>query len=411
MTIRGQLCILFSALLLGLLPLKADTSALTFSLRQLENASQEDLTGQAVVLINGPETPTGRRVAGWSYGICTQGLQIVSAERGENDPCTGEEPAFCDLDLTEEGVVVRVVLGDQKSRWLPEASFQNWEDLRITYRCSSLSCEGGMLEFCRKPIGDLKSPSTVLVEGIPVPPAPGGRRLLRLCAVSERVTVEPILREDGRAAVVFLAQTGVPPCTLSGWSYGLCTDGEVVLEATSSGADTTRGIGGLPPVFEVLDILPGRGVVRAVILDFMLGVEAASFSPQWEDLVVSFQKAPCGTLRLCDSEIGDPPVEAVWNSVNETTIDMLVERSPVLELCWRRGDTNFDGKINLADAINVLSCLFAPAHGVWCPCREDRANPCFEVFNVNGDDRVNIADAIYVLGLIFGRVPPPPPLP
>ena len=78
----------------------------------------------------------------------------------------------------------------------------------------------------------------------------------------------------------------------------------------------------------------------------------------------------------------------------------------VRELCWRRGDTNFDNMLNIADAVNLLSCLFADG-GLWCTCVD---TTCRQVFNVNADDRVNIADAVYLLAYIFAGGPAPPPL-
>ncbi|HAK96920.1 MAG TPA: hypothetical protein DCM87_18510 [Planctomycetes bacterium] len=60
------------------------------------------------------------------------------------------------------------------------------------------------------------------------------------------------------------------------------------------------------------------------------------------------------------------------------------------------GDANGDGTVDVADAIAVLSHLFA-----------DVEAPCPNVINVNGDARVDIADAIYMLSYLFAHGPAP----
>ncbi len=67
-----------------------------------------------------------------------------------------------------------------------------------------------------------------------------------------------------------------------------------------------------------------------------------------------------------------------------------------------RGDPNGDGKINLADALYILSFLFS---GLQPP-------NCMDTADANDDGKVNLSDAIYLLGYLFGhKAPPPPPFP
>lgn len=63
-----------------------------------------------------------------------------------------------------------------------------------------------------------------------------------------------------------------------------------------------------------------------------------------------------------------------------------------------RGDTNADGNCDLADAINLLTCLFFGSGS--CPC--DDAS------DINDDGMVDISDVIYKLGFLFLSGPPPP---
>jgi len=67
---------------------------------------------------------------------------------------------------------------------------------------------------------------------------------------------------------------------------------------------------------------------------------------------------------------------------------------------FKRGDANADGSINIADAIFILSFLFAG----------DTQPVCFDAADSNDDGGVDIADAIAVLANLFGGagdLPPP----
>ena len=55
------------------------------------------------------------------------------------------------------------------------------------------------------------------------------------------------------------------------------------------------------------------------------------------------------------------------------------------------GDTNNDGALNIADAVNVLTYLFGGGS----------QPPCLKAADVNDDDGVNIADAVAILSYLF----------
>ena len=65
-----------------------------------------------------------------------------------------------------------------------------------------------------------------------------------------------------------------------------------------------------------------------------------------------------------------------------------------------RGDSNADGKLNIADAIYTLLYAFA----------EGTAPTCLDTADSNDDGAIDIADAIVVLQYLFveGPVIPPP---
>jgi len=65
-----------------------------------------------------------------------------------------------------------------------------------------------------------------------------------------------------------------------------------------------------------------------------------------------------------------------------------------------RGDSNVDGAVNIADAIETLNGLFV--NGI-------PLSTCADAQDANDDGVVNIADAIFTLGFLFIMGPPPPP--
>ncbi len=75
---------------------------------------------------------------------------------------------------------------------------------------------------------------------------------------------------------------------------------------------------------------------------------------------------------------------------------------PATGVVFRRGDSNRDGAMNIADGIYILQNLFASGPAILCPDAAD----------ANDDEGVNIADAIYILQNLFASgpaVPPPHP--
>ena len=69
-----------------------------------------------------------------------------------------------------------------------------------------------------------------------------------------------------------------------------------------------------------------------------------------------------------------------------------------VEVPFRRGDTNSDGTVNIADAVNTLGYLFG-----------GQAEPeCLEAADANNDNSVNIADAVAILGHLFSNTGPLP---
>ncbi len=64
---------------------------------------------------------------------------------------------------------------------------------------------------------------------------------------------------------------------------------------------------------------------------------------------------------------------------------------------FKRGDTNADGKHNIADAICLLGFLFGPETD---PCKQGVPR-CRDGADANNDGKIDIADAIKILGYLF----------
>ncbi|HAK95620.1 MAG TPA: hypothetical protein DCM87_11600 [Planctomycetes bacterium] len=347
---------------------------------------------------------TARLVQGWSYGVCIQdGIEVVEAVAGADLAAAGATAVA--IDRVAGGITVRVTLTGDLARGLPENGFAAWEDLVIRYRCVPGACMGGMASFCRDPIGGLAVPAEFSVGGVSLSPERGVA--FGACGPSGKVRVDPVYTYEGRVAVVLRADPDVAACPLQGWSYGVCINGDIQVGAMLAGADTIDAKGGVRPDWDMYK-LSERGIARSVIIDVIgpIVVGTDRLIDGWEDFVFSVEGMPCGTIRICDEEVGDPPVDATW-TYKEEGLPMGAANLGARALCWQRGDTNFDGKLNIADAINLLACLFGAGGGPYCACAQAGCRP---VFNANNDDRLNIADPIYLLQYIFLNGPPPPPL-
>ncbi len=71
-------------------------------------------------------------------------------------------------------------------------------------------------------------------------------------------------------------------------------------------------------------------------------------------------------------------------------------------IAFIRGETNLDERVNIADAVYILSYLFTGG---------DEPS-CLDAADANDDGAVNVADAVTILSFFFlGADPPPPPFP
>ena len=65
--------------------------------------------------------------------------------------------------------------------------------------------------------------------------------------------------------------------------------------------------------------------------------------------------------------------------------------------CDLAGDANNDGKVNVGDAVYIITYVF----------RGGPAPPCMQEGDANGDGKVNVGDAVYIITFVFRGGPPP----
>ena len=70
-----------------------------------------------------------------------------------------------------------------------------------------------------------------------------------------------------------------------------------------------------------------------------------------------------------------------------------------IETLFRRGDADSDGALDIADAVTVLTYLFAGGE----------AFDCMDTGDANDDGQIDIADAVTILGHLFAEEGPLPP--
>ncbi len=195
---------------------------------------------------------------------------------------------------------------------------------------------------------------------------------------------------------------------MSGWSFGICTDiAEMSINAfgPASGSDALNGGAGGDFVTNTIYV-DGSGCSQAMVISFLgsdvldagtLGFEAATLECT---AVGAAESDAC--MAVC-STLGSPPVATVvvvdgGTSVTPEFVDdctAIIAPPPALD--YRRGDSNDDGIVNIADIIWLLSELFLSGPATDCVGADDS----------NSDGLVDAADAVYTANMLFLAGPDP----
>jgi hypothetical protein len=165
----------------------------------------------------------------------------------------------------------------------------------------------------------------------------------------------------------------------------------------------------------------------ATALDFSACGSLRGFTVSWVDTTDPIHVFPAGrhrlfTLRLdaldtvpagecsplvfvdCIRRQGQPAYNVIVGAMGES-IPLFPIGTEFCPLPFRRGDSNDDGRFDIADAVLTLLCLFAGG-----PCSQ-----CPDAADANDDGALNVTDPIYLLNWRFRggptNPPPPPPFP
>jgi hypothetical protein len=102
-----------------------------------------------------------------------------------------------------------------------------------------------------------------------------------------------------------------------------------------------------------------------------------------------------GNFNSVDVALGDLDGDGnldAWVSCHDQPNHVFINQGP----CFRRGDGNGDGAMNISDAVHTLGYLFGTFE-----------INCFDASDANDDGTVNLSDPIYLLGYLFNAGPDP----
>lgn len=222
---------------------------------------------------------------------------------------------------------------------------------------------------------------------------------------------------------------------VQGWSFSIEVTGDVdITDATTAGtsggpAPDGKQSGGFEKT-EVVDPAKKqnggrRGAVSAVVLSFTMPI---TLDNPGTESVLALTVAPVGEvgeepvsgkLQFVDGLVGSgQPVNNVLtvSGASGNVCNFTDKTDPPSSLAdvtvafskpagvgpFLRGDSNNDGKVNIADPIWTISELF----------RDGPASPCQAAADSNGDDTVDLGDAVFTIQYRFlGGDAPPAPFP
>ncbi|MGE3165865.1 MAG: PKD domain-containing protein [Planctomycetota bacterium] len=203
------------------------------------------------------------------------------------------------------------------------------------------------------------------------------------------------------------------PEPIQGFQVGIGYDANILAlsELTLQGSITQS----LAPEF--VDIEYGgsgadSNIVAGIILDTTSPFDFRTFPPSANqmlagleyDVVPGLAVGTTTEIRFVDG-LGSPPLNTIFSPSLGPSIAPFPLHGRVTivapgQVEFLRGDANRTGSIDIADAIAILTFLFAGGAAPTCPDAAD----------VNDDSSVNIGDAIYALSYLFtnGATPPYP---
>jgi hypothetical protein len=193
------------------------------------------------------------------------------------------------------------------------------------------------------------------------------------------------------------------PDYVIGWSFGVCHDPAALsFDSVVAGKDALTANRHGVPDFQMYGTYD-TGWTAGVFVN-LLGVSILKAGQDQEIAVATYDVVgEIGTrteITFCEN-LGAPPIAApvvvhggdgVLPARQAGTVDIVRG--------FRRGDSNADGAVDIADGIAVLQGLFA----------QGPVMTCLKSADANDDGQVDIGDGIYLLQYLFlyGPLPPAP---
>jgi len=378
-------------------------------------------TAAATVLVDMNLTGSNdREIRGFALAVCHVPYQLEITEAG---PGAGLDPArggtkvdFHQITVTPRGVIQAVIVDLREGRGL--APVNDLPVLDLTYDVVD-AADGAPVWACTR---TLNSPAVVISfstgdQNYPPPEENLGEVEIRSACDPEKRTfhlrtevADPLKvrcgTQAGKTIVDVLLKEDPIACCAPRLLKGIVLDVKLP-EDLEAGRF-------LPGDFQVVKIrtteirTPGEEVcIHAEILyspsvrfgeEFVaVRFEVASRSGMWPD---GF--APVDRVIELRSECGSLRSGVVF--VDGREVPFAEEAAAVLHVVphcpeFRRGDSNADGDVDIADAINLLTWLYAS---------EGREPPCMDAADANDDGIVDIGDPITILSRLYGNGPPFP---
>ena len=153
-------------------------------------------------------------------------------------------------------------------------------------------------------------------------------------------------------------------------------------------------------------LVPGRhlvGELQVRVGDVPIGTEACIQFDTYTLPVCAVFPNQCqrNIMVFWDNEINNWSSE-ILDIETQTDRGCIFVTSSESEIHFIRGDVNLDGRVDIADAIYLLSYLFGS--------QNTKLN-CMDSADANDDGKIDIADAIRILAYLFSGIPLQPPSP
>ena len=194
---------------------------------------------------------------------------------------------------------------------------------------------------------------------------------------------------------------------LAGWSYGICIDpAEMTANEFGPSDSDTANCGALPGFVTNTIYVDGSGWSQAMVIDLFGLCTLAGGTTGFVTITVDCtMNAPAGSeacMAVCDT-LGTPPVAVVvvpggGSSVPPVTVDDCVGSNEAPQaIPFRRGDSNDDGIVNIADIVWMLAEMFLAGPSTDCVGADD----------TNSDGTLDAADAVFLASALFSSGPDP----